>query len=161
MSKIKQFISRAIRAQKEYLVQYRAGHTTLGCRVTHMIGVPMIMASIISFIFYLLPALQVTAVIMNAALSPMGIRSFSYYLLVTLPNVLQSVLSMPSALVHLYAGIALFIVGWVFQFIGHVAYQKNSPLFLSNPFNPLSYTTAVIFIAEEYGQLITFPFRRK
>lgn len=161
MSKIKDLLCRAMRAQKEYLVRYRAGHTTLGCRVTHMIGVPMIMASILAFILYLLPALQVTAIILHAALSPLGIQSFSYYLLVTLPNILQSALTMPSALVNLYASIALFAIGWIFQFIGHVVYQKNSPLFLSNPFNLLSYTTAVIFIAEEYGQLIAFPFRRK
>lgn len=56
--------------------------------------------------------------------------------------------------VNLTVALAFFLIGWGLQFLGHIAFEHNSPLFLSDPLNPLSYTTAVIFIAQEYGQLI-------
>ncbi|MBX9879560.1 MAG: DUF962 domain-containing protein [Candidatus Obscuribacterales bacterium] len=161
MSTLKELIRRALRAQIDYLSLYRAGHKTVGCRITHMIGIPMIMASLIAFTLYLIPILKVSAFIVKCAFSPTGMQHFHFFLHVALPNILQSVATTPSAVTNLMAGIALFTVGWFLQFLGHVAFEKNSPLFLNNPFNPLSYTTAVIFTAQEYGQLITRPFKRK
>lgn len=100
-----------LHAQQEYLAKYRTGHTTLGCRIMHMIGIPMIMASFIA----------------------------GYH--------------------NLLIGVGLFVIGWTLQFLGHTVFEKNSPLFLSDPLNPLSYTTAVIFIAQEYGQLLLGKWR--
>jgi uncharacterized membrane protein YGL010W len=34
------------RSLKEYMVQYKAQHTKLGTKLTHMVGIPMIVASI-------------------------------------------------------------------------------------------------------------------
>lgn len=160
MSKLKDLITRAIRAQQEYLAKYRTGHTTLGCRVTHMIGVPMIMASMVAFVLYLTPPLTVTAIIAKYAFTQPSIDNGLFLFRVALPNVLSDILVTPTGISQLIAGIALFGIGWLLQFAGHKFYEKNSPLFLSHPFNPLSYTTAVIFIAQEYGQLITRPFTR-
>ncbi len=160
MSKITDLFKRALRAQQEYLAKYRTGHTTLGCRISHMIGVPMIMASILAFVLYLTPALTVTAIITKYAFTQPSLQNALFLFRVALPNILSDVLTMPTAITNLIAGIALFAIGWLLQFAGHMFFEKNSPLFLTNPLNPLSYTTAVIFIAQEFGQLITRPFRR-
>lgn len=160
MSTLKEILCRALRAQKDHLALYRAGHQTLGCRITHMIGIPMIMASLVAFILYSIIPLQIVGLITHCAFSQTTLSSFLFCWRVALPNILKDVLVMPGLLVNLYSGIALFTVGWFLQFLGHVAFEKNSPLFLNNPFNPLSYTTAVIFTAQEYGQFITRPFKR-
>lgn len=160
MSTLKDLLCRALRAQRDYLSKYRTGHQTIGCRITHMIGVPMIMASIIAFALYVIPALQATALIAKYAFSQSDPAIFHFLFAIALPNTLPDVLTSPIAITNLAAGIALFSVGWLLQFAGHVLFEKNSPLFLSNPFNPLSYTTAVIFIAQEFGQLLTRPFKR-
>lgn len=159
MSTLKDLITRALRAQQEYLDKYRAEHTTLGCRITHMIGVPMIMASILVFALYLALPLKITAFITQVAFSQPNLQQFMFCFRVAIPNILQDILTIPSAITNLIAGVSLFSIGWVLQFIGHMFFEKNSPLFLSHPFNPLSYTTAVLFIAQEFGRLIARPFK--
>jgi len=160
MSKIKVLLMRVWRAQLKHLIAYRSGHQTLGCKITHMIGIPMIMASTLAFILYAITPLRIILFITLGAFTQPTFNAFMFCFRVALPNILQDVLVMDSALTNLKAGIALAVIGWIFQFIGHKFYEKNSPLFLSNPFNPLSYTTAVIFIAGEFGQLILRPFKR-
>jgi len=149
-----------IHAQKEYLARYKQGHTTLGCRITHMVGVPLIMASIVAFAMYFIPVLRYSIITLYAAIQ-MGTLQVAFEVLTrVLPFVISNALTDFHTLPFLHVSIGLFGVGWVLQFLGHIMFEKNSPLFLSNPFNPLSYTTAVLFIAEEFGRLILSPFRR-
>ena len=70
----------------EYIEEYRADHTQLGTRITHLVGIPMILASI------------------------------------------------PTVFVSPPAAIALFGVGWAFQFVGHYVFEKNNPAFFGDPF---------------------------
>lgn len=86
---------------------YREQHSTVGCKVTHMFGVPTIVVSLIMLAF-------------NWKLA-----------------------------------IALFVVGWALQFIGHFVFEKNKPVLFSDPKNPLTYFYAVVFVAEEWWKLIT------
>jgi uncharacterized membrane protein YGL010W len=88
---------------REYLDQYAAEHTQLGTRLTHMIGIPMIVAS--------LPLLPLA------------------------PPV----------------GGALFVGGWIFQFIGHYLFEKNQPAFVADPFYLL---VGPIWVAIEWAQLL-------
>jgi len=86
---------------------YQEQHRTVGCKVTHMFGVPMIYASLVVVFF-----------------------------------------SWPTAL-------ALFGVGWVLQFTGHYVFEKNRPVFLTDPKNPFTYIAALVFVAEEWWKLLT------
>lgn len=91
----------------EHLATYRREHTTKGCKITHMFGIPMIL---VSFFF-------------------------------VSTNLLTAVL--------------LFVVGLALQIIGHRVFEKNRPIFLSNPLDLLNYTAAIIFVADEWFKLLS------
>ncbi len=42
------------------------------------------------------------------------------------------VVSLPLAIFHWRAGLALFVVGWILQFVGH-AFEGKAPAFFSDP----------------------------
>ena len=92
--------------QKHYL----ENHTTYGCKITHMFGVPLIAASL-------------------------PLMFFDWRL-----------------------GIALFVVGWILQFIGHYMFEKNKPVLMSDPKNPFTYVSALIFAFDEWRRLFTGRF---
>lgn len=82
--------------------KYESNHKTVGCRATHMIGIPMI------------------------------------------------ILSLPVFFFNRRGGLTLFGIGWLFQFYGHLVFEKNSPVFLENPFNPNTYVSAVSLVGDEW-----------
>lgn len=86
---------------------YRQHHQTLGCKITHMFGVPMIVSSLPTLFFY-----------------------------------------WPAA-----AG--LFVIGWCLQFLGHYIFERNNPMFFSNPLDPYTYLSAIVFVTEEWAKLLT------
>lgn len=88
---------------REYLDQYAAEHTQLGTKLTHMIGIPMIVAS--------LPLLPLA------------------------PPV----------------GGAMFVGGWVLQFVGHYVFEKQNPSFFNDPFYLL---VGPIWVAIEVAQML-------
>jgi uncharacterized membrane protein YGL010W len=86
---------------------YREQHSTVGCKITHMIGVPMIAVSI-------------------------PIMFFSWQI-----------------------GLSLFVVGWIFQFIGHFVFEKNKPVLMKDPKNPFTYVSALVFVTQEWFRLLS------
>ena len=69
---------------REYLHAYDVAHRSHGNQVTHAIGIPMIVASLVVWVW------------------------------------------------HPWWAVALFVVGWIFQFIGHHL-EGNSPKFFQGP----------------------------
>lgn len=90
-----------------HMQHYRAEHRTIGCKVSHMIGVPMIVASF-----------------------PMLIFSWRW-------------------------AISLFVIGWIFQLVGHRYFEKNRPVLTADPANPMTYFAAIIFVAQEWASVLT------
>ncbi len=93
-------------AFQAHMSHYRAEHRTLGCKISHMIGVPMILSSF-------------------------GVLVF-----------------------HWQAAIVLFAVGWTFQLVGHRYFERNRPVLAANPRNPMTYLAAIIFVGQEWGQVL-------
>jgi uncharacterized membrane protein YGL010W len=91
----------------EERVKYEQRHTTTGCKITHMIGVPLI------------------------------------------------VLSVPMLLFSRKKALAMFGIGWTLQFSGHMLFEKNSPVFVEDPFNPYTYLTAVLFMRDEWVRVLS------
>jgi uncharacterized membrane protein YGL010W len=92
---------------EQHMKLYRHEHRTLGCKITHMFGVPMIVASL------------------------------------------------PTVFFDWQVAVLLFVVGWILQFAGHFVFEKNRPLVMANPKNPMTYLAAVVFVAEEWSKLLT------
>ncbi len=94
-------------AFEAHMMHYRAEHRTVGCKVSHMIGIPLIAASSVILVF------------------------------------------------HWPAALAMFVVGWAFQLAGHRYFEHNRPVLAADPKNPMTYIAAVIFVAQEWGRVLT------
>lgn len=88
------------------LAEYRRQHSTKGCRLTHMIGVPLI------------------------------------------------ALSIPVSFFNKRLATSMFVIGWILQFIGHIVYQHNRPMLLTEMRSPLTLLAALTFVAEEWVKFL-------
>lgn len=92
---------------RDHQAHYRAHHRTVGCKITHLFGVPMIF------------------------------------------------LSLPAFFLNRKVCAGLFVTGWALQFIGHFVFEKNRPMLFKDPKDPLTYFSALIFVTEEWVNLLT------
>lgn len=119
------------------LFDYRSFHRTRGNLVCHAIGITLILFGTLS----MLSAVRLGAPHAPARLSvaePLILAASLFYLSLNVPLALCLFLEL--ALLDLAArsigdwrvGLAAFLIGWVFQGIGHARYEKNSPAFFKN-----------------------------
>jgi uncharacterized membrane protein YGL010W len=132
-----------MRTLTQQLTQYAAYHRDRRNIATHFVGIPMIVLALA----VLLSRPAFTAGSLPFMLSPawvMFIAATVYYLVLDVPLGMMmacvSALSVAfgqwaaaqSTLIWLVTGVGLFVVGWVFQFIGHVAYEHRKPAFVDD-----------------------------
>jgi uncharacterized membrane protein YGL010W len=114
------------------LSDYAFYHRSRGNKICHFIGVPLIIYSL----FLLLRSVPLVESITAAEL--LLLLSFLYY--VSLDLRLAFAMLVLSLVLDLAAwktadfriAIAAFLIGWIFQGIGHAVYEKRSPAFLRN-----------------------------
>jgi uncharacterized membrane protein YGL010W len=122
-------------ALRTYFDDYAAHHATAGNKACHQVGIPLIVLSTFALLgkvgLFQLGGFTVTAaeVVLLAATA--------YYF--TLDRTLALMMAAASALLiaagrflGLWPALALFVSGWVLQFIGHYVYEKRSPAFFQN-----------------------------
>ena len=105
---------------------YAAYHQTKGNKWFHRFGIPMIMLTLIGMLArvpFAAIALIVFAEIVYAMLdwrlaAIMLVVSTGFYFL--------------GVWIPFWINVALFVVGWIFQLVGHSVYEKRSPAFLTN-----------------------------
>ncbi|MEC5404033.1 Mpo1-like protein [Paraburkholderia sp. MPAMCS5] len=132
-----------MRTLTQQLTQYAAYHRDRRNIATHFIGIPMIvlaLAVLLSRPYFALSAPPLT-------LSPawlLFVAATLYYLVLDVPLALMMALvsalciafgqwiAAQSTLIWLATGVGLFVIGWVFQFIGHVAYEHRKPAFVDD-----------------------------
>ena len=114
------------------LSDYGSSHQTRGNLLCHSVGITLIVFGILS----MLHAVPLTGSwTLSEALLAMA---FVFYL--ALDPLLAVAVLAAAALLDLAAraignwrvGAAAFVVGWIFQGIGHAVYEKSSPAFLRN-----------------------------
>ncbi|MGE3476982.1 MAG: DUF962 domain-containing protein [Rhodospirillaceae bacterium] len=121
----------------DQLAMYAAYHKDRRNQLTHYVGVPIIIFSILTVLIQVPPAGPV-----SAAGAFLGIILLSYVVAVPLIGVLSAVACLP--LYVLAAGVAemepaprwsvaaaCFAGGWAIQFVGHI-FEGRKPAFLSN-----------------------------
>jgi uncharacterized membrane protein YGL010W len=121
------------------LADYSAHHKTFGNKVTHYIGIPMIMMTLLGMLGQLVIGDGFTGSEVLRADGGMVLWVFAmaWYLS------LDWRLAVPFGFVALgfyFAGRHLslevqvggFVLGWILQFIGHGVYEKQRPAFLDN-----------------------------
>jgi uncharacterized membrane protein YGL010W len=121
-----------------YLLDYAAYHKTPGNKMTHHIGIPVIVVAI---------AGAFSKVSLGPDIIPNWIGfdlAFIGWILVTAWYLyLDPKLGIPSSLCilatyligrqcPLWLCAVLFVAGWIVQFIGHIKYEHNRPAFMKN-----------------------------
>jgi uncharacterized membrane protein YGL010W len=120
---------------KAHFADYAAFHGTPGNKACHYVGIPLIVLSLFSMLSAV-PLFTVGAFTVTLAML-LVLGATAYYL--RLDPVL-AVLMLAISIASIAAGrhiplvwaLALFVVGWIFQFIGHYVYEKRSPAFYRN-----------------------------
>jgi uncharacterized membrane protein YGL010W len=121
----------------ELLADYASYHRTRGNVACHAAGITLILFGILSMLGALhLPPL---GPVLGASAAEVLIgAAFFYYLVLNVPLALAmlaecAALDIAARAVHDWRiGLVAFVLGWIFQGIGHAAYEKNSPAFFKN-----------------------------
>ena len=122
---------------------YAMQHQSFANQLTHAVGVPMIVFSLLGILSHLEVAHFVTPfsveVSINLGLILWFLAGIFYFFLdwrLALPFQFCSLgLYLASQSVTLFLLWTLFLVGWVLQFVGHVIWERRQPAF----FNHLKY----------------------
>lgn len=122
-------------ALRSHFADYAAFHGTAGNRVCHYVGIPLIVLSA----FALLAQVQLLSVggFTVTLAEVVMLLATVYYL--TLDAGLAALMLLASLGLDVVGRVlpptpawSLFVLGWVFQFVGHYVYEKKSPAFFRN-----------------------------
>ena len=132
-----------MRTLTDQLSQYAAYHRDKRNIATHFVGIPLIVLAIATLLGR--PAWPVLsgAFVLTPAWLLFALATL-YYLRLDVPlGIGMGIVSAASAAFGQWAasqvmsiwlgiGIGLFVIGWVFQFIGHVRYEHRKPAFIDD-----------------------------
>jgi uncharacterized membrane protein YGL010W len=114
---------------------YSAFHRTPGNKACHYVGIPLIVLSLFALLarVALFDVGGFTVTLAEVVL----VAATIYYLtldaaLAVMMLATSVVLAAAGRRVPLSAAVALFVLGWVFQFVGHYVYEKKAPAFFRN-----------------------------
>jgi uncharacterized membrane protein YGL010W len=120
---------------QDRLSDYTKYHHSSGNEACHYIGIPSIIVGFGTLLGAVPIATFGSFTFSVAELVAAGVVLF-YLISARLLGVLTSLILLGLVAVGralpLYAGLALFVIGWAVQFVGHLVYEKNSPAFLRN-----------------------------
>jgi uncharacterized membrane protein YGL010W len=130
----------AMKSLNDQLSQYAAYHRDPRNIMTHFVGIPMIVLAITTLLAR--PGIELFGLMLSPAML-LALASVIYYLILDLffglvMTLLMAVmvwadamLAAGSSILWLSAGIGLFVIGWVLQFIGHY-YEGKKPAFVDD-----------------------------
>jgi uncharacterized membrane protein YGL010W len=110
---------------------YASHHQTKGNKVFHRLGIPMIMLTLIGMLVRVPVYGPVNVAMLLIAVAEVVYLMLEWRLAVVMLAV-SVVMYFAGAWLPLWLNVALFVLGWIFQFIGHSVYEKKSPAFLTN-----------------------------
>jgi uncharacterized membrane protein YGL010W len=143
----------------EHLTQYATYHRDRRNIATHFVGIPMIVVALA--ILLSRPAFEVGGVVLSPAIA-FGLGSVLFYLRLDVRFALVmtllfglslwtgQVVAAQSTALWLGAGVGLFVVGWVFQFVGHY-YEGRKPAFVDDL---IGLIVGPLFVVAEVGFLL-------
>jgi uncharacterized membrane protein YGL010W len=118
-----------------HFADYSSFHRTPGNKACHYVGIPLIVLSLLALLARV-PLFELGTFTVTAA-ELLLVAATAYYL--TLDVALAVMMLVASVLMAALGRVlptsvaaALFVLGWVFQFIGHYVYEKKSPAFARN-----------------------------
>ena len=114
---------------------YAAYHQTAGNKFFHRLGIPMIMLSLIGMLTQV-PLIDVATVKIDLAMVLIAAAAAYYFVIEWRLAMAMIAVSVAfyfiGAAIPLWINAALFVLGWIFQFIGHKVYEHRNPAFFRN-----------------------------
>lgn|SRR5690554_425491 len=142
----------------EHLASYAAYHRDRRNIMTHLVGIPMIVVAIEILLsrptWYIGDAMLSPAIIVSAIAALFYLKldlmlGIVMTVLLSLAVWLASHVALLDTLVWVSWGIGLFVVGWIFQFIGHY-FEGKKPAFVDDimglAIGPLFVVAEVVFM---------------
>lgn len=114
---------------------YAAYHQTAGNKFFHRLGIPMIMLSLIGMLTQV-PLIDVATVKVDLAMILIAAAAAYYVVIEWRLAIAMIAISVAfyfiGAAIPLFINATLFVLGWIFQFIGHRVYEHKNPAFFRN-----------------------------
>ena len=110
---------------------YASHHQTQGNKWFHRFGIPMIMLSGLGMLARVHIAPYVDAAILLIIFAEVVYMILDWRLAALMLLVSAAFYFAGSAL-PFWVNVALFVFGWILQFVGHSVYEKRQPAFLTN-----------------------------
>lgn len=114
---------------------YASFHQTAGNKAFHRLGIPMIMLSLIGMLTHV-TLFDAGTVRIDLAMILIAASSAYYFVIewrLALAMIAVSIaFYFIGAWIPFWANVALFVLGWIFQFIGHKVYEHKNPAFFRN-----------------------------
>lgn len=117
--------------QIQYLfADYAEAHQTKGNKFFHRMGIPLIVLTLLGMLA------RVPLGPIDLALVVIGLSAIYYFALdwrLAIPMLAVSLgFWWLGRIIPFWWNVALFVLGWIFQFVGHSLYERKSPKFLRN-----------------------------
>src|SRR6185436_5014426 len=114
---------------------YASFHQTAGNKFFHRLGIPMIMLSLIGMLTQV-PIFDAGTIRFDAAMLLIAASAAYYFVIEWRLAIAMIAISIAfyfiGAAIPFWINVALFVLGWIFQFIGHKVYEHKNPAFFRN-----------------------------
>lgn len=110
---------------------YASYHRTKGNKAFHRMGIPLIVLTLIGMLARVPVVPPVDAAMVLIALVTAYYLALEWRLAITMLAVTIAFYFIGRAM-PFWLNVALFVLGWIFQFIGHSVYEHKQPAFLRN-----------------------------
>jgi uncharacterized membrane protein YGL010W len=110
---------------------YASYHRTKGNKAFHRLGIPLIMLTLIGMLERVHVAGRVDAAMILIALAEVYYLLAEWRLAIAMLAVSVAFYFLGAAM-PLWLNVTLFVLGWIFQFIGHSVYEHKNPAFFRN-----------------------------
>ncbi|HUJ12860.1 MAG TPA: Mpo1-like protein [Thermoanaerobaculia bacterium] len=105
---------------------YASHHQTKGNKWFHRFGIPLIMLTLIGMLARV-PVAAIALIVVSEI-----IYAILDWRLAAIMLVISTGFYFLGAAIPFWLNAALFVLGWIFQFVGHSVYEKRQPAFLKN-----------------------------
>ncbi len=116
---------------RSLFTDYAAYHQTRGNKWFHRFGIPLIMLPLLGMLAHVPVVPHVDAAIVLIVIAEI-IYAILDWRLALIMLLISAGFYFAGAVLPLAVNVALFVLGWIFQFVGHSVYEKRQPAFLKN-----------------------------
>lgn len=114
-----------------FFADYASYHRTKGNKWFHRLGIPLIVLTLIGMLTRVPITRGIDAAMLLIVLAELVYFALEWRLAIAMLVVAIAFWFFGGAM-PFWLNVALFILGWIFQFIGHSVYEKRQPAFLKN-----------------------------